>query len=108
MNHTLDPVAGVLTLTVPGDILSTNADPLREQIFQLLGSEAIGQAAWGKLQLNLTAARMVDSVGLNLVVALIKAVKQRGATVQVNLANKNVQRTFMFTRLDQQVDLVMA
>ena len=106
MNHQLDPREKLLTLTIPGDILSTNADGLREEIFGVLESPAIKNAEWNTLKLDLKAAQMVDSVGLNLIVALIRAVQQRQVKIQTVISSSNIQRTFLFTRLDKQMEII--
>jgi anti-anti-sigma factor len=49
---------------------------------------------------------MIDSVGLNLVVSLLKTVQKRGATLQVATTDQNILRTLAFTRLDKQLELV--
>ena len=36
MNHKLNTAEQTLELTIPGDVLSTNADPLRAEILALL------------------------------------------------------------------------
>lgn len=106
MNHLLDVREKTLRIEVPGDVLSTNADTLREEIFGLLDSTTVKQAAWDTLKLDLTAAQMVDSVGLNLIVAIIRAVKTRNGKVVTTIKSPNIHRTFLFTRLDKQMELV--
>jgi len=49
---------------------------------------------------------MVDSVGLNLIVTLLKRVQQRGGRMQIAYSSPNIFRTFTFTRLDKHVELV--
>jgi anti-anti-sigma regulatory factor len=48
---------------------------------------------------------MVDSTGLNLLVSIIKTVSPRGAKVAAKIANANVHRTFLYTRLDKQMTI---
>lgn len=108
MKHNLDTTAGTLTVAFPGDVLSTNADSLRQETFGLLEQPDLKSANWKTLKLDLTAAKMVDSSGLNLIVSIIKAVKSRGGSVRATVGNPNVYRTFIFTRLDKQLDLAQA
>ena len=103
ITHQLDTSVGILSVTIPGDILSTNADTLRDELFGLLESPEIKTGAWQILKLDLTTAQMVDSVGLNLIVSLIRAVKARQGTVEAAIRSANIHRTFMFTRLDRQI-----
>ena len=93
-----------LTVIVPGDLLSTNAQALRVKIDEVLNSSKVGPG--NTFRLDLSRAKMVDSVGLNLVVSVLKEVQQRGARMQITCSNQNVLRTFIFIRLDQQIKLV--
>ena len=95
-----------LTLRVPGDLLSTNAEAMRNEANTLLEAANNTPGQWGVFKLDLTAAKMIDSVGLNLIVTLVKRVQKHGAKMQVTYSNPNVLRTFNFTRLDKQVELV--
>lgn len=103
ITHQLDTAAGILSITVPGDILSTNADALRDELFDVLESPAIKAAVWPTLKLDLTGAQMVDSVGLNLIVSLVRAVKARNGKVEAVIRSPNIHRTFKFTHLDKQI-----
>jgi anti-anti-sigma factor len=96
----------VLTLRVPGDLISTNAETCRNDLAQRVEAiEAAGQE-WKIFVADLTAANMVDSVGLNLIVSWIKWVRERGGLMRVAYSSGNVLRTFKFTRLDKHVELV--
>jgi anti-anti-sigma factor len=94
-----------LTLRVPGDLLSTTADPVRTQLNSLLESAERSGTNWTVFNLDLGAALMVDSVGLNLVVTLLKRVQKHGAKLRIHYSNASVARIFTFTRLDQYVEL---
>ena len=59
-----------------------------------------------RIDLDLSRATMVDSVGLNLIVSVIKHVKGRDGSVRFLIGNNNVERTFRFTRLDSQAEVV--
>jgi anti-anti-sigma factor len=97
-----------LTLCVPGDLISTNAEATRNEAVNVLETAESAQPGWNLFQLDLTAARMVDSVGLNLIVYILRRVKTRGARMQITYTSPNILRIFTFTRLDQQVELVRA
>lgn len=105
MNTQLDAQNGVLTITLPGDLTSTTAEPLRPEVIGVLEQPANARAC-KVFRLELPAAKMVDSVGLNFIVSLLKTVQQRGAKMQIVCANANVHRTFLFTRLDKQIELI--
>lgn len=108
MKHILETSKHSLTFVFPGDIVSTNAAVLRQQIFAILESETVARADWQTLHLDLRAANMVDSMGLNLLVSVIKFAKNRSSKVTGQIANSNVQRAIMFTRLDTQMELLAA
>jgi anti-anti-sigma factor len=107
MKHQINASTRSLELTIPGDVLSTSADQLRSEILALFETEAAKSSRWTTLVLDLTAAKMVDSVGLNLLVSLYKEAKKRDATCRALIKSQNIQRTFAFTRLDAHIDVVM-
>jgi ABC-type transporter Mla MlaB component len=108
MKHILNPHSQTLTLVFTGDVLSTNVGTLRQEIFTLLESEEIKRTPWQTLDLDLTASRLIDSMGLNLLVSVIKLARNRSAKVVGRIASPNVQRALLFTRLNTQMELVMA
>jgi anti-anti-sigma factor len=95
-----------LTLRLPADLVSTNVGTVREEISALLESPAGQPQPWRMFKLDLSAAKKVDSVGLNLIVAMLKAVQRAGAKMQILCSDPNVHRTMLFTRLDKHVELV--
>jgi anti-anti-sigma factor len=107
MNTEIDTRTETLTFTIGGDLVSSTANLLRPQITALLEAPD-GAAKWMLFRLDLTAAKMVDSVGLNFIVSILKAVQKRGAKMQVVCRNQNVHRTLVFTRLDKHVELILA
>jgi anti-anti-sigma factor len=93
-----------IALHVAGDLLSTNAKDLRAAVEDLLAAPE--KQTWLKtLVLDLTGAKMVDSVGLNLIVAILRAVRIAGGTMTLKHDNPNVHRILLFTRLDQQLTI---
>lgn len=106
MKTNLDPQSGILTVTLNGDLVSTAADQVRGQMNDLLDAPANPDTAWTLFRLDLVSAKMVDSVGLNFIVSILKGVQQRGAKMQIIYANPNVHRTFLFTRLDKHIELL--
>jgi anti-anti-sigma factor len=108
MTSNLNPAEPVLTFRVSGDLISTSVEGLRKDAASFLDAADGPPPAWNILHLDLTAAKMVDSVGLNLVVALLKRAQKHGRRMRVTCGSANVVRTFAFTRLDQHVELVKA
>lgn len=106
LQQELDSFKGTLKLRLPGDLLSTNADAHRQEIFAVLESQAVKSSDWKRLEIDLSQAKMVDSAGLNLLVAITRLAKNRAATLAVKITSLNIQRTFSFTRLDQQIEVL--
>ncbi len=104
-SYDLDTISKTLTLVFGGDILSTNSEEIRSKVFQLLESDQMRNASWSILKLDLLAAKMIDSTGLNLIIAIIKAAKSRGGSVKSVISSTNIHRTFLFTRLDAQMEI---
>jgi len=100
------PENNPLTVRVTGDLVSTTTAAVRAEIDVLLAASSRLLEPGATLRLDLTAATMIDSVGLNLVVSLLKAVQTRGAKLQIAYSDQNVLRTLTFTRLDKQLELV--
>ncbi len=105
MHHQIDPAAQSLRLSFPGDVLSTNSDNLQREFLALLETTPVKTAGWTTLVIDLSAAKMVDSVGLNLIVGLYKEAKKRGAKTRAVVTSPNIQRTFAFTRLDTHIQI---
>jgi anti-anti-sigma factor len=91
---------------VPGDVLSTNVESLREEIKAVIKAAEAGLPDWNMLELDLTAATMVDSAGLNLIVSLVRLAGRRGGKVRVRIKSSGVHRTLLFTRLDEHLEIV--
>jgi len=106
-SHELDTFNKTLAITFNGDVLSTNSEELRAQVFGVLESDEVKNATWDVLSLDLTSAKMIDSTGLNLIISIIKTVKNRGAKVKASISSMNIHRTFLFTRLDTQLELTV-
>ena len=105
MNQTYDPNERSVQITVPGDVLSTNVDTIRESIFETIDSEEVTKNGFRKICLDLTAAKMIDSAGLNLLVSVLKVAKAQNASVLARISSPHIQRTFSFTRLDKLINL---
>ncbi len=104
MTSNANPPGSVHRIELPGNVLSTNVRELRPIIFAGVDALRAGEAA--VLELSLENALMVDSAGLNLIVSAMRAAGEKGARLRVIVANENVHRTFVFTRLNQHLDLV--
>jgi anti-anti-sigma factor len=93
----------VITHVFRGDLLSTNAAAAQAELTRLMGADD----RWRSIVLDLRAARIVDSVGLNLIVSIIRTARPAGRTVRVLVSNPNVRRVLAFTRIDQHAEIVV-
>ena len=100
---TAPPIEEDLRFNWPDDVLSTTATNLRQRLDALL---CASDRSIRVFHLDLRSARMVDSVGLNLLVWLIRSVRARGGKVTVTVGNANVLRIFRFTRLDKELEVI--
>ena len=97
---------GLATLDIPGDLVNTNVDSVRATSAEFLDPAKFPPGSCRVLRVNLATAKMVDSVGLNLIVTLLKRARERNAQMEVSYSNPNVLRTFAFTRLDRQLKMI--
>lgn len=94
---------GVLRCAARGDLTSTTAPAFRQIFDQSLSARPSG---WDILELDLSGAKLVDSVGLNLLVGAVKLAQGRGAKVRIVTAHPMVRRILTFTRLDRHAEIV--
>ncbi len=101
-----EPQGGTFTTRLKGNVLSTNAQEVRTKLTAALSDPRSATGALQLFELDVTEAQMIDSVGLNLLVWLLKAVRERGARLRLLISSVHVERTLQFTRLDQQAEVV--
>jgi len=103
MNITYKENKEELRLKIRGDILSTNADKHSSDI-----GTAIHEYEQAKLlTLDLNTAKLVDSMGLNMLLGTIKMARNKGMDVQILIASESVKRLFAFARLEEIVTIKM-
>jgi anti-anti-sigma factor len=95
----------ILTLLIQESLLSTNATGFRETICRELDAASADRPPL--VEVDLRGATMVDSVGLNLLVMVIKRVQAWEGKVRLLVDDANVCRTIRFTRLDTHAEIVM-
>lgn len=94
-----------ILITSPGDLLSTNSENFRIRADALLES---GSSFPEKpIEIDLRAAKMVDSVGLNAIVAIIRKGKAAGRAIRIKVESQHLYRVLVFTRLDRQAAILM-
>ncbi len=91
-----------LSYQAGGDIVSTNANTHLEEIERLLARMSGSQV----LELDLRASRMIDSVGLNVIVKTIRTAEGKGGRIRMLIGNESIKRICTFTRLDQKAEVV--
>lgn len=94
-----------LTLEFGDDLKSSNFEMLKEQIATLLDDSEQWDSEWDTLHLDLSKATLVDSIGLNLLVSIIRRVRERPAEVKATVANSTVYQTLLATRMDKVMEL---
>jgi anti-anti-sigma regulatory factor len=60
---------------------------------------------WETLMIDLSAAHIVDSMGLNMIIGMLKHAQLRNARVHCKISSQTIHRTFLFTRLDKQMEI---
>jgi anti-anti-sigma factor len=93
----------VITYVFRGDLLSTNAAACQAELSRLMGTDD----RWKVIVLDLREARIVDSVGLNLIVSIIRGSRPAGRFVRILVSNQNIRRVLAFTRIDQHAEIVV-
>ena len=106
MEHTLRQ--DTLRLSIPCDVLSTSVRMLYEELRVLQDSPQVQQAPWRTLELDLTGAKMIDSMGLNFLVHILKWAKDRNAKPRILIRDHNLDRLLRFTRMNEHADVVLA
>ena len=97
--------SAVLKCAVAGDLTSTTVAEFRQVLDKTFSESPVG---WNTLMLDLSSCKILDSVGLNLLVGTVKRAKGQGASVKVTTSHPMVRRILTFTRLDQHVEIVNA
>jgi anti-anti-sigma factor len=97
---------GMLEISVPGDLLSTNANQFRVGAFSVMDAQADNGAEWLGVAMDLRGAQMVDSAGLNAMISVIRRLKDEGKRALIQVRNPHVHQVFLFTRLDRLAEIV--
>ena len=102
---TYDAEQKIVRFQASGDVLSTTADGLRAALEEALHNSAAQAGAFDCFEIDLRSAHMVDSVGLNLLVWLWRAITARGGRLRLKISSANIERTFRFTRFCERVEV---
>lgn len=93
-----------MEVAIPFDIVSTRIDEL-QSLLPEIESAFEGGSAWRCLVMDLQGCEMVDSAGLNFLISLHKLLEPKQCRILLKHCDKNLIRTFRFSRLDRYVDL---
>jgi anti-anti-sigma regulatory factor len=95
-----------LQLVVAGDLKSTTTAALHRDAFAILAHDYARSLSITVVELDISAATMVDSLGLNLVISVLKRSKQRGAASRLIVGKRGVYSTMLAVGLDRQAELI--
>ena len=109
ITHQLDEADKTLRIDIEGDLLSTNFDRVNGDIQAILNADDVKASAWSTLVLDLTTAKLIDSMGLNILVGLVKRVgaPPRHGRLKTRIASQTIHRTLLFTRLEKYMEVEM-
>ena len=93
-------------MTLEGDLKSTTTAALHRDVFAILAHDSARSLQITTVELDISAATMVDSLGLNLVIAVLKWSKHRDASLRIIVGKRAVHSTMLAVGLDRQAELV--
>jgi len=108
ISHSLDAEKRTLRIEIGNDLLSTTFDKIVAGIDRVLASDEVKAASWSLLLLDLTKAKLIDSMGLNIIVSLIKKAQAHPARIAARISSPTIHRTFLFTRLEKYMEIELA
>lgn len=89
-----------------GDLLSTTVKAFREKVDQVMATQA-SNPQWNVLELDLRAARFIDSVGINLIILMIRKMKDRNGSVRVRLSSNSLKRVLDYMRVNDHAEIIL-
>ncbi len=95
-----------LQLAVAGDLISTTTAALHRDVFVILAHDYARSLSITVVELDISAATLVDSLGLNVVISVLKWSKQRGAAFRIIVGKRGVYSTMLAVGLDRQAELI--
>lgn len=97
---------GILYFYIPCDLESTRVAEVFESFHAMRNSEEVRNRPWHSLELDLTGASTIDSIGLNCLVQILKWAKEHNATTRILIGDGNLDRLLRFTRMNEHADIV--
>ncbi len=92
---------GVIRFTFSGDILSTNVQEIRPKLISGLDQHPDAKM----VVVDLAACRIIDSMGLNLLIALYRESEKRSLSFRAENPCGDVTRLFSFLNLTERFGL---
>ena len=100
--------SNTLTCASAGDLISSTTRAYKDKLEQVIReASATDTPGWSLLEMDLRAARFIDSVGINLIILMIRRMKERGCSVRILIGSANLQRVLLFMRVDQHAEIVL-
>jgi len=101
-----DQKSSSLRLVLMGDITSTSTIALHRDVFAILNHEQAKSLQIVKVEVDIKSANMVDSLGLNLIIAILKWAKQREAGLSITVSKLGVYSVMLAVGLDRQAEVI--
>ena len=101
-----DTIDSSLKITVQGDLKSTTVDALQRDFAAMLASSNVRLADLNVLELDLKSAALIDSLGLNLLVSVLRRMKMREVPLRVRVSLRSVYRTLLSVGLNRQLEVI--
>ncbi len=95
-----------LKLTLAGDLKSTTIAEIRRDLGGILKSEYVFLLKITSVELDISSAGIVDSLGLNLVLSVLKWAGTCNAEVCIFVGTRSVYETLMAIGLDKHAKLI--
>ncbi len=105
IEHDYDTKEHLLSLTFGTDLLSTNVEQLDTAARAVFARDDVRMSQWRTLVLDFSSVRMIDSMGINFLIQLLRVADGRKAKVKGIITRHNLHRLFLFTRLDKKIEL---
>lgn len=95
-----------LQLALEGDLKSTTTAALHRDVFSVLAHDSARSLQITVVEIDISSASMVDSLGLNLIISVLKWSQQRGAKLRILVGKRGVYSTLLAVGLDRQAEVV--
>ena len=91
----LEADENVLRLIPKNDFVASSVETYRDSMLEAIGGQQRATI------LDLSAVKVVDSLGINLIVGLYKSCQRNGTEFSVEGVNENILRIFKFFKLSE-------